>query len=128
MTRTLRTSALRPLPTDALLGELRAAVAGAHRLDLPALAARPGATVSAGPLFDLLGDDPVVTAADASARVEVLVGALVTRMREARWDAGAAPAAVTSVLAASVPAAEAALRRHALLCHSGPRRTGVGGR
>lgn len=123
MTRTLRTTARRPLPVEALLGELRAAVAGAHRLDLPALAAHPGAAVTVGPLFDLLGDAPVATAADASARVETLAHALVARMREAGWDAGAAPAAVTSVLAASVPAAEDALRRHAR-----PRRAGVGGR
>ncbi|GLZ52822.1 hypothetical protein [Actinomycetospora sp. NBRC 106378] len=68
-----------------------------------------GATVP----FDLLGAGPVRSRADLAARVETLTDALLERMDAEGWDPGAAPRAVTSVLAASVPAVEAALLRAA---------------
>ena len=80
-------------PADALLPELRTALAAA---DLR---------------LELLGGDPGPF--DARARVDALARELVARMREARWDAGAAPTVITSVLAASVPDAEAVLLRAA---------------
>ena len=46
-------------------------------------------------------------------RVDALVRELVARMRGAGWDEAAAPCAVTSVLAASVPEAETVLLRAA---------------
>lgn len=63
--------------------------------------------------FDLLGAGPVRSRADLAARIETLTDALLARMDAEGWDPGAAPRAVTSVLAASVPAAEAALLRAA---------------
>ena len=93
--------------------ELRAAVAAAHHLDPVELRRRADAPVVVDAVFDLLGADPVRSGADALARIDALARELVARMDAAGWSAAAAPAAVTSVLAASVPAAEAALRRHA---------------
>ncbi|MDL5154579.1 hypothetical protein [Actinomycetospora termitidis] len=63
--------------------------------------------------LDHLGAGPVRSRADLAARIEALAQALLERMDAEDWDPGAAPRAVTSVLAASVPAAEAALLRAA---------------
>ena len=63
--------------------------------------------------LDLLGEGPVLDAAQASARRDALAHELVDRMAAARWDERAAPAVVTSVLATSLPEAEAALLRGA---------------
>ena len=52
-------------------------------------------------------------ATEAAARVDTLARELVARMRDAHWDEGAAPSAVMSVLAASVPEAETVLLRAA---------------
>ena len=79
-----------------VLGELRVVLARAGHLDL-----------------DLLGEGPVRTLAEADERVDALARELVTRMRDAGWDETAAPCAVTSVLAASVPEAEGVLLRAA---------------
>ena len=81
-------SPVRHRSEESLLDELRAALASANLR------------------LELLGSDP-----DAPARVDALARELVARMQAAGWDAGAAPCAVTSVLAASVPDAEAALLR-----------------
>ena len=81
---------------DRVLAELRRVLAGAGQLPL-----------------DLLGDGPVRDRAEAAARVDALARALVERMRGAGWDEGAAPSAVTSVLASSVPEAETVLLRAA---------------
>ncbi|MDD7934566.1 hypothetical protein [Actinomycetospora straminea] len=89
MTRTRRRE-------DRVLGELRRVLAGA-----------------AGVPLDLLGDGPVRDRVEAAARVDALARELVERMRGAGWDEGAAPSAVTSVLAASVPEAETVLLRAA---------------
>jgi hypothetical protein len=95
----------------ALVGELRVVLAAAHHLDPVALRARAAESVDAPVSLELLGDAPLRTGADALARLDALARELVARMEDASWDAGAAPGAVTSVLAASVPAAEAALLR-----------------
>jgi hypothetical protein len=79
-----------------VVGDLRTALARAAHLDL-----------------DLLGDGPVRTRAEADERVDALARELVARMRDAGWDEAAAPCAVTSVLAASVPEAEGVLLRAA---------------
>lgn len=79
-----------------LVARLRVVLAGAGHLEL-----------------DLLGDAPVRTRAEADARVDALAHELVARMRDAGWDETAAPSAVTSVLAASVPEAETVLLRAA---------------
>jgi hypothetical protein len=63
--------------------------------------------------LDLLGDGPVRDHDEAARRVDALARELVERMRGAGWDEGAAPSAVTSVLAASVPEAETVLLRAA---------------
>jgi hypothetical protein len=81
---------------DRVLAQLRRVLAGAGQLPL-----------------DLLGDGPVRDRGEAAARVDALARALVDRMRGAGWDEGAAPSAVTSVLAASVPEAETVLLRAA---------------
>ena len=81
---------------DRLLAHLRRVLAGAGHLPL-----------------DLLGDGPVRDRGEAAARVDALARELVDRMRGAGWDEGAAPSAVTSVLAASVPEAETVLLRAA---------------
>jgi hypothetical protein len=126
MNRILRTShpvrRRRALP-GALHPELRATVAAAHGLDPALLRRHPEAPVAPGALLDLLGETPVRTAADALTRLEHLVGELVARMDAAGWSPTAAPGAVTSVLAASEPAVEAVLLRHA-----GPLPTAAGGR
>jgi hypothetical protein len=96
----------------AALARLRDAIADAHQLDLAALRDRPEATVRSESL-QLLGDRPIRTGADATARLDALAHELLARMRAAGWDEGEAPRAVTSVLAASVPAAEAVLLRAA---------------
>lgn len=100
MTHVPRTHPVRTPPhvrrrsEESLLGELRTALASA---DLR---------------LELLGDEPVEPdVLDAPARIDALARELVARMQAAGWDAGAAPCAVTSVLAASVPDAEAALLR-----------------
>jgi hypothetical protein len=84
------------LAEDRLLAELRRVLAGAGQLPL-----------------DLLGEGPVRDRVEAAARVDALARELVARMRGAGWDEGAAPSAVTSVLAASVPEAETVLLRAA---------------
>ncbi|MEJ2869630.1 hypothetical protein WCD74_17790 [Actinomycetospora sp. OC33-EN08] len=63
--------------------------------------------------LDHLGAGPLRCRADVSARIDTLARALLERMDAEDWDPGAAPRAVTSVLAASVPAVEAALLRAA---------------
>ncbi|WP_018331819.1 hypothetical protein [Actinomycetospora chiangmaiensis] len=72
--------------------------------------------------FDLLGSGPVRSRADLTARIDTLTAALLERMDAEGWDPGAAPRAVTSVLAASVPAAEAALLRAAAGARQGEMR------
>ena len=81
---------------ERLLLDLRRVLAGAGHLPL-----------------DLLGDGPVRDRAEAAARVDAVARELVARKRDAHWDEGAAPSAVTSVLAASVPEAETVLLRAA---------------
>ncbi|MEJ2886545.1 hypothetical protein [Actinomycetospora aeridis] len=81
---------------DRVLVDLRRVLAGTGHLPL-----------------DLLGDGPVRDHDDAARRVDALARELVERMRGAGWDEGAAPSAVTSVLAASVPEAETVLLRAA---------------
>jgi hypothetical protein len=81
---------------DRVLTELRRVLAGAGQLPL-----------------DLLGEGPVRDRREAAARVDALARELVARMVGADWDEGAAPSAVTSVLAASVPEAETVLLRAA---------------
>jgi hypothetical protein len=95
-----RSGCPRPDARDRLLGELRTALAAAWIADdlLP---------------LEHLGSGPVRSRADAAARVDALAHALCDRMDAEGWDPGAAPLAVTSVLAASVPAAEALLLRAA---------------
>ncbi|GLZ46663.1 hypothetical protein Acsp06_28480 [Actinomycetospora sp. NBRC 106375] len=83
-----------PRRADRLLPDLRRVLAGAGQLPL-----------------DLLGEGPVRDRVEAAARVDTLARELVARMQDAGWDEGAAPRVVTSVLAASVPEAEAVLRR-----------------
>ena len=85
---------------DALLADLRAALAAAWVADDPL------------PL-EHLGAGPVRSRDDVAARVDALAHELCERMDAEGWDPGAAPRAVTSVLAASVPAAEALLLRAA---------------
>jgi hypothetical protein len=79
---------------DRVLTDLRRVLAGAGQLPL-----------------DLLGEGPVRDRVEAAARVDALARELVARMRGEGWAEGAAPRVVTSVLAASVPEAEAVLRR-----------------
>jgi hypothetical protein len=81
---------------ERVLAELRRVLAGAGQLPL-----------------DLLGDGPVRDRVEAAARVDALARELVARMAGAGWAEGAAPSAVTSVLAASVPEAETVLLRAA---------------
>jgi hypothetical protein len=83
-----------------LVVELRSALAGAWIADDPL------------PL-EHLGAGPVRCRDDVLARIDALARALLARMDDEAWDPGAAPRAVTSVLAASVPAAEALLLRAA---------------
>jgi hypothetical protein len=90
VTRTRR----HPRREDRVLPDLRRVLAGAGQLPL-----------------DLLGEGPVRDRVEAAARVDTLARELVARMRGEGWDEGAAPWVVTSVLAASVPEAEALLRR-----------------
>ncbi len=85
---------------DRLLADLRAALATAWLAEDPL------------PL-EHLGAGPVRSRDDIAARVDSLAHALCDRMDAEHWDPGAAPLAVTSVLAASVPAAEALLLRAA---------------
>ena len=95
-----RSGCPRPDARDRLLGELRTALDAAWIADdlLP---------------LEHLGSGPVRSRADAAARVDALARALCDHMDAEGWDPGAAPLAVTSVLAASVPAAEALLLRAA---------------
>ncbi|MCD2188377.1 MULTISPECIES: hypothetical protein [Actinomycetospora] len=72
--------------------------------------------------LDLLGAGPVRSRADLAARIDALTEDLLERMDDEGWDPGAAPRAVTSVLAASVPAAEAALLRAAAGARQGEMR------
>jgi hypothetical protein len=72
--------------------------------------------------LDLLGAGPVRSRADLAARIDALTADLLERMDGEGWDPGAAPRAVTSVLAASVPAAEAALLRAAAGARQGEMR------
>lgn len=90
----------RPDARDRLLGELRSALAAAWIAEQPL------------PL-EHLGAGPVRSRAEVAARVDSLARQLCERMDAEGWDPGAAPRAVTSVLAASVPAAEALLLRAA---------------
>jgi hypothetical protein len=85
---------------DGLLADLRSALAAAWVADAPL------------PL-EHLGAGPVRSRDDVAARVDALAHELCERMDAEGWDPGAAPRAVTSVLAASVPAAEALLLRAA---------------
>jgi hypothetical protein len=85
---------------DGLLADLRSALAAAWVADDPL------------PL-EHLGAGPVRSRDDVAARVDSLAHELCERMDAEGWDPGAAPRAVTSVLAASVPAAEALLLRAA---------------
>jgi hypothetical protein len=85
---------------DGLLADLRSALAAAWVADDPL------------PL-EHLGAGPVRSRDDVAARVDALAHELCERMDAEGWDPGAAPRAVTSVLAASVPAAEALLLRAA---------------
>ena len=85
---------------DGLLADLRSALAAAWVAD------------DALPL-EHLGAGPVRSRDDVAARVDALAHELCERMDAEGWDPGAAPRAVTSVLAASVPAAEALLLRAA---------------
>ena len=85
---------------DRLLADLRSALAAAWVADDPL------------PL-EHLGAGPVRSRDDVAARVDALAHELCERMDAEGWDPGAAPRAVTSVLAASVPAAEALLLRAA---------------
>lgn len=90
----------RPGARDRLLGELRRVLAAAW--------------IDEDPLpLDHLGASPVRSRAEMVARVDALARALCERMDAEDWEPGAAPLAVTSVLAASVPAAEALLLRAA---------------
>jgi hypothetical protein len=85
---------------DRLLADLRSALAAAW--------------VAADPLpLEHLGAGPVRSRDDVAARVDSLAHELCERMDAEHWDPCAAPRAVTSVLAASVPAAEALLLRAA---------------
>jgi hypothetical protein len=85
---------------DRLLADLRSALAAAW--------------IGEDPLpLEHLGAGPVRSRDDVAARVDSLAHALCERMDAEGWDPGAAPLAVTSVLAASVPAAEALLLRAA---------------
>jgi hypothetical protein len=95
-----RSGCPRPVGRDRLLGELRAVLAAAWIAE----AALP---------LEHLGMGPVRSPADVVARVDALAHELCDRMDAEGWDPGAAPLAVTSVLAASVPAAEALLLRAA---------------
>jgi hypothetical protein len=79
---------------DRVLTDLRRVLAAAGQLPL-----------------DLLGEGPVRDRVEAAARVDTLARELVARMRDEGWAEGAAPRVVTSVLASSVPEAEAVLRR-----------------
>ncbi|HEY2193036.1 MAG TPA: hypothetical protein VGH76_12185 [Actinomycetospora sp.] len=85
---------------DRLLADLRSALAAAWLGEDPL------------PL-EHLGAGPVRSRDDVAARVDSLAHELCERMDAEGWDPGAAPLAVTSVLAASVPAAEALLLRAA---------------
>jgi hypothetical protein len=89
-----------PPARDGLLADLRSALAAAWVADDPL------------PL-EHLGAGPVRSRDDVAARVDSLAHELCERMDAEGWDPGAAPRAVTSVLAASVPAAEALLLRAA---------------
>jgi hypothetical protein len=95
-----RTGCPRPDARDRLLGELRTALAAAW--------------IAEDPLpLEHLGTGPVRSRADVVARVDSLARELCERMDAESWDPGAAPRAMTSVLAASVPAVEALLLRAA---------------
>ncbi|MCD2193399.1 hypothetical protein LQ327_08375 [Actinomycetospora endophytica] len=95
-----RTGCPRPDVRDRLIGELRSALAAAW--------------IAEDPLpLEHLGAGPVRSRAEVLARVDSLAHELCERMDAEGWDPGAAPLAVTSVLAASVPAAEALLLRAA---------------
>ncbi|NMO92117.1 hypothetical protein [Actinomycetospora sp. TBRC 11914] len=85
---------------DRLLADLRSALAAAWVAEdrLP---------------LEHLGAGPVHSRDDVAARLDQLAHELCERMDAEGWDPGAAPLAVTSVLAASVPAAEALLLRAA---------------
>lgn len=105
-----------PRPSDSVVAELRAVIAVAHDLDVAALRARPADPVAVHGCLHLLGAGspaPLRTAGDALGRIDELAHDLVARMRARGWAEGAAPEAVTSVLAASVPAAEEVLLRAA---------------
>ena len=90
-----------PAARDRLLDDLRATLAAACLGQDAALQ------------VDHLGARPVRSSAELAARVDTLALELLARMDAEGWDPGAAPRAVTSVLAASVPAAEAVLLRAA---------------
>ena len=105
-----------PRPAADVVGDLRAVIAAAHGLDLTVLHAAPADPVHPGGCLHLLGAGsaaPLATAGEALTRVDELAHDLVARMGARGWAEVAAPEVVTSVLAASVPAAEAVLLRAA---------------
>jgi hypothetical protein len=103
-------------PAAGVVRDLRDTIAAAHGVDLADLGADPGARVRPAGCLHLLGAGspaPLESAGEVLARVDELAHELVEHMRSRGWAEAAAPEAVTSVLAASVPPAEAVLLRAA---------------